>query len=276
VDYIEITFQVQPDTIDAELLIAELAIVGFESFQDTNSAIQAYIPENLYNQQVKNSIAERTRTQSNIQYKEKKIKDRNWNEEWEKNYSPVLIGGRVYIRAPFHKRHENIKYEIIIEPKMSFGTAHHETTGLVIELMLGEYMNDKTILDMGCGTGVLAIFAELSGAKRILAVDNDSWAYNNTIENCEKNKCKNIHVELGDIDKLGNDKYDLILANINRNILLKDLGSYTKHLVVNGVMILSGFYKEDLQVIQMEAVTYGLKLDKYLQRNNWLAARFTF
>ncbi|MBN2173534.1 MAG: 50S ribosomal protein L11 methyltransferase [Bacteroidales bacterium] len=275
-DYIEITFYINPQRIESELLVAELGALGFESFLETNDSFQAYIPENLFDEKNLKRVSAIHAASGDIRYSFQKIEDKNWNEVWESNYKPVLIKNHVFIRAPFHEAKQEVKYEIIIEPKMSFGTAHHETTALVIELMLAEDFRSKSVLDMGCGTGVLAILAEKFGASEILAVDNDNWAYENALGNCKKNKCKNIRVELGDAEITHLNNYNVILANINRNVLLKDLVIYTKHLKTNGVLILSGFYEEDIGKIQSEAGKYKLQLTTKLSKNNWAATRFTF
>ncbi|MCD4731125.1 MAG: 50S ribosomal protein L11 methyltransferase, partial [Bacteroidales bacterium] len=215
-----------------------------------------------------------SKLQSQLNYNFKIIKEQNWNEVWESNYDPVIIKNLVYIRAPFHITNRNIKYEIIVDPKMSFGTAHHETTSLMIEMMLDEEIHAKNVLDMGCGTGILAILAEMMGAKKIDAVDNDKWAYQNSMENIDKNKCKSIRVELGDAGVIKPVEYDYILANINRNVLLQDIPVYATHLENNGVLLLSGFYTEDLRLIESLARDNNFKLDNKLSKNNWVAARF--
>ncbi|MCK5638994.1 MAG: 50S ribosomal protein L11 methyltransferase, partial [Flavobacteriaceae bacterium] len=196
-----------------------------------------------------------------------------WNSEWEKNFEAIQVDELVSIRAPFHED-PNLKYDIIIEPKMSFGTGHHETTHLMIQHLIDLDLVDKTVLDMGCGTGILAIFTEMKGAKKIDAIDIDSWCYENSLENVERNNCKNITVFEGDASLLKNKNYDVIIANINRNILLQDIGTYAKCLNQHGVLLLSGFYTEDILVIEREAIKYNLNLNKKLERNNWVGLKF--
>ncbi|MFZ2430709.1 MAG: 50S ribosomal protein L11 methyltransferase, partial [Lutibacter sp.] len=206
-------------------------------------------------------------------YEMQEIEQTNWNIEWEKNFNPIQVDGLVSIRAPFHEN-PNLKYDIVIEPKMSFGTGHHETTHMMIQHLLDLGVAGKKVLDMGCGTGILAIFAEMKGAKPIDAIDIDNWCYQNSLENVERNNCKHISVYEGDASLLKNKKYDVIIANINRNILLNDMNTYASCLDENGVILLSGFYKEDIPVIDAEVSKYGLKLDKQIERNNWVALKY--
>lgn len=269
-DYIEVTFKTGIISPLTEIIIAELSQIGYESFVETDDGIQAYIPAKDFNDQMLNTLE----VTSQNSYTYSLIKDQNWNEVWESNYEPVMVSGKVFIRAPFHEPATASQYEIIIEPKMSFGTAHHETTSLVIELMLDLHFEDRKVLDMGCGTGILAIFSELLGAAEILAVDNDEWAVSNTLENIRKNKCKNISVMAGEADLLENLKFDVIMANINRNILLQDIKHYCSSLSENGKLILSGFYTDDLTVIENETKKYGLQLKREVIKNNWIAAEF--
>jgi ribosomal protein L11 methyltransferase len=274
-DYIEVAFQLQTPTAASDLLIARLTSLGFEGFQETEDALLAYIPEDNFNEKLLLKVIVSVSDKNKIRYTLKKIKEQNWNEEWEKNFSPVLIHDRILIRAPFHDKIKGVELDIIIEPKMAFGTAHHETTAQVLELMLDQKMLGATVLDMGCGTAVLAILAEKKGATEIRAVDNDEWAYRNALENIEKNNCRKIRVELGETEKLGNEKFDYILANINRNILLKDIPVYVKHLKSKGVLVLSGFYEEDIPVIQEKASQNGLVMTGKVSRNAWAAVSFT-
>jgi ribosomal protein L11 methyltransferase len=197
----------------------------------------------------------------------------NWNEEWEKNFEPIQVDDLVSIRAPFHEN-PNLKYDIVIEPKMSFGTGHHETTHMMVRHLLQLDLENKKVLDMGCGTGILAIFAEMKGAKPLDAIDIDNWCYENSIENVTRNNCENISVYEGDATLLVDKKYDVIIANINRNILLMDMKVYTNCLEAGGILLLSGFYEQDIPVIDAEVIKYGLKLEKFIQRNNWVALKY--
>lgn len=179
----------------------------------------------------------------------------------------------VSIRAPFHEN-PNLKYDIVIEPKMSFGTGHHETTHMMVQHLLQLDLEGKKTLDMGCGTGILAIFAEMKGATPIDAIDIDNWCYENSIENVDRNNCKNISVFEGDASLLINKKYDVIIANINRNILLMDMQAYANCFNDNGILLLSGFYQEDIPIIDAEVSKYNLKLDTVIERNNWVALKY--
>lgn len=271
-DYVEVNFIIENASPEMEILIAQLAEIGYDSFMESDEGLLAYIPINSFNESQLNELVDSS--QSQLKYDFKTIKDQNWNEVWESNYDPVNIKDQVYIRAPFHESNQDIKYEILVDPKMSFGTAHHETTSLMIEMMLVEEMSGRTVLDMGCGTGILAIFAEMNGATKIDAIDFDEWAYNNSLENIVKNNCENISVHLGDANVIKAVEYEYILANINRNVLLKDISVYATHLVKNGILLLSGFYTEDVELIESVANENNLSLEHKLVKNNWVAARF--
>jgi ribosomal protein L11 methyltransferase len=199
------------------------------------------------------------------------IGEKNWNEEWEKNYEPVLIAGRCHIRAPFHEKMEGIDYEIEIEPKMSFGTAHHETTQMMIELMLEKNFENLKVLDMGCGTGVLAILASKMGATEVLAIDNDEWAYKNAVENVQKNNLSNITILQGDDQLLVKEQFDIIIANINRNILLQQFDAYINCLQPGGFIFLSGFYEADVTPLLQRAQSGNLNLIEKIRKNSWVA-----
>jgi ribosomal protein L11 methyltransferase len=201
------------------------------------------------------------------------IEQTNWNSEWEKNFNPIQVDNLVSIRAPFHEN-PNLKYDIVIEPKMSFGTGHHETTHMMVQHLLDLDLTNKKVLDMGCGTGILAIFAEMKGANPIDAIDIDNWCYQNSVENVERNNCSNIDVYEGDASLLINKKYDVIIANINRNILLNDMQVYMNCLSDNGTLLLSGFYQEDITIIDAEVSKYQFKIDKIIERNNWVALKY--
>lgn len=271
--YISYTFKVSPKEPATEILIAELGEVGFESFVENDEGVEAFIQKNDWNAQVLDDIYVLKSGEFQISYEMREIEQTNWNIEWEKNFNPIQVDGLVSIRAPFHEN-PNLKYDIVIEPKMSFGTGHHETTHMMVQHLLDLDVAGKKVLDMGCGTGILAIFAEMKGAKPIDAIDIDNWCYQNSLENVERNNCKHIAVYEGDASLLKNKKYDVIIANINRNILLNDMKTYASCLDENGVILLSGFYKEDIPVIDAEVSKYGLKLDKQIERNNWVALKY--
>jgi ribosomal protein L11 methyltransferase len=271
--YISYTFIVNPKEPATEILIAELGFAGFESFIENENGVIAYIQQEDWNEHMLDDINILRSDEFLITYEKDVIEQTNWNKEWEKNFNPIQVGDQVSIRAPFHDN-PNLQYDIIIEPKMSFGTGHHETTHMMIQHLLDLNLDNKKVLDMGCGTGILAIFAEMKGAKPIDAIDIDSWCYENSIENCERNHCSHINVYQGDASILKNKKYDLIIANINRNSLLNDIQIYSSCLNDKGVLLLSGFYNDDIPIIDAETSKYMLLLEKTIERNNWVALKY--
>jgi ribosomal protein L11 methyltransferase len=274
-NYIEYNIKIDPyDKNLSEVIVAILADSGFESFVDTETGLLAYIPENIHKVSTVEKAISKIITHSDISYSYKSIAQQNWNAVWESNFEPIFIDNAIAVRAPFHEIHEKYKYEITIEPKMSFGTGHHETTSLVMSQMLALDFKNKTVLDMGCGTGILAILANKLGASDIIAIDNDEWAYENSKENTERNNCNSITVLLGDKLVIPKKKFDIILANINRNILLNDISNYTASLKQQGLLVLSGIYSEDLQIIENECNNNNLTLIKRLEKNNWVCGLF--
>lgn len=271
--YIEYNFTVSPKEPATEILIAELGSVGFESFVENENGVTAYIQKEEWNAGVLEDVFILNSDEFNIEFNHKEIEQTNWNAEWEKNFQPIQVDDLVSIRAPFHEN-PNLRYDIVIEPKMSFGTGHHETTHMMVQHLINLDLENKKTLDMGCGTGILAIFAEMKEAKPIDAIDIDNWCYQNSVENAERNNCNHISVYEGDSSLLINKKYDVIIANINRNILLMDMERYTSCLNKNGVLLLSGFYQEDIPIIDKEVSKYGLKLENYIERNNWVALKY--
>ena len=271
--YIEYNFTIEPRDPAAEILIAELGLFGFESFVETEKGLLAYIPSEEHSEDVINEIQILKSDEFIVEYSVKTIEQTNWNEEWEKNFTPINVDNKVYVRAPFHDA-STMDYEIVIEPKMSFGTGHHETTHMMIQHLLDLDLTHKSVLDMGCGTGILAIFAAMKNARPVDAIDIDEWCVENTNENIEKNNCEFISVFLGDAHLLKNQKYDIIIANINRNILLQDLASYKRCINSNGILLLSGFYTEDEPLLQSKAKELGFEFLKKFERNNWLSLRF--
>ena len=271
--YISYTFKVSPKEPATEILIAELGEVGFESFVENVDGVEAFIQKTDWNAHILEEIYVLNSNEFKISYEMQEIEQTNWNIEWEKNFNPIQVDGLVSIRAPFHEN-PNLKYDIVIEPKMSFGTGHHETTHMMVQHLLELDVTDKKVLDMGCGTGILAIFAEMKGAQPIDAIDIDNWCYQNSLENVERNNCKHISVFEGEASLLKNKKYEVIIANINRNILLNDMRVYVNCLNEKGVILLSGFYKEDIPIIDAEVSKYGLKLEKQIERNNWVALKY--
>ncbi|HIE44835.1 MAG TPA: 50S ribosomal protein L11 methyltransferase [Flavobacteriaceae bacterium] len=272
--YIGYTFQIIPRDPATEILIAELGYAGFESFVENEEGVIAYIQKENFKEDILEDIYILKSDEFKIEYKKEEIEQINWNSEWEKNFNPILIDKTVNIRAPFHDKLPNIKYDIVIEPKMSFGTGHHQTTHMMVKHLLNLNLKNKKVLDMGCGTGVLAILAEMRGAKPIDAIDIDNWCYLNSVENAERNNCKNISVFQGEASLLLNKKYDVIIANINRNILLNDMKTYTNSLNKNGTLLLSGFYQEDIPIIDAEVSKYNLKLQTIEEMENWVALKY--
>jgi ribosomal protein L11 methyltransferase len=272
-NYIGYAFSVSPKEPATEILIAQLASIGFESFVENENGVSAYIKERDWNATLLEGIQILNSDEFKITYKQDVIEQTNWNSEWEKNFKPIQVDGLVSIRAPFHAN-PNLEFDIVIEPKMSFGTGHHETTHMMIQHLINLDLTNKKVLDMGCGTGILAIFAEMKGAKNIEAIDIDNWCYQNSLENIARNNCNRIAVFEGGASLLLNKKYDLIIANINRNILLHDMSTYIDCLNPNGMLLLSGFYQEDIPIIDAEVSKYDLKIDKIIERNNWVALKY--
>ncbi|WP_111706721.1 50S ribosomal protein L11 methyltransferase [Lutibacter citreus] len=273
--YIGYNFTVLPKEPGTEILIAQLGFAGFESFVENEDGVTAYIQEVDWNAEILEDIQILNSKEFEISYVEEVIAQTNWNSEWEKNFNPIQVDDMVSIRAPFHEN-PNLKYDIVIEPKMSFGTGHHETTHMMVQHLLEMDLTNKKTLDMGCGTGILAIFAEMKGAQPIDAIDIDNWCYENSMENVERNNCSQISVYEGDASLLLNKKYDVIIANINRNILLNDMQSYMSCLNENGTILFSGFYENDIPILDAEVSKYGMKIDKIIERNNWVSLKYIF
>ena len=264
-----------PDNENLKDMFMELlGEIGFDSFMDTDDGFDAYCQEPLLNEEELNDIMQMEQFANVKLIKKELIPDQDWNATWEASYEPVIINEFCRIRAPFHKVEGSYKYDLIIEPKMSFGTAHHETTSQIIELMLQSDFSGLNLLDMGSGTGVLAILAKKLGSATTVAIDNDEWAYRNALDNIRLNDENEIIVELGDATSLNDRQFDVILANINRNILLRDMKEYVKCLVDGGKIFFSGFYEEDLVLIKKEAERLGLTYSNHVTKNNWTAAVF--
>ena len=271
--YIGYEFKIEPLQPGSEILIAELGYAGFESFVETEEGVTAYIQKDDWNDNILEDIQILNSDEFKITYEFNEIEQTNWNEEWEKNFNPIIVDDLVSVRAPFHDKPDT-KYDLVIEPKMSFGTGHHETTHMVIQHILKNDFKGKSVLDMGCGTGVLAILAEKVGATQLDAIDIDNWCYLNSLENVKRNNCKHISVYEGDVSLLQNQKYDIIIANINRNILLADIPTYSKHLNKNGILFLSGFYEEDLPIVTAKCHENRLVLKDKILKNRWIAAKY--
>ncbi|MCK9291077.1 MAG: 50S ribosomal protein L11 methyltransferase [Bacteroidales bacterium] len=271
----ELTLKINADTSVSDLMISELLKLGYDSFMEEEPDIlKAYISTEQF------QIDHIHRLLSNDLYRmvsfvqAEPLPDQNWNASWEASYEAVVINDRCRIRAPFHAKDPSFEFDLLIEPKMSFGTAHHETTAQMLQLLFDIPLAGKKILDMGCGTAVLAILARKLGASEVVAIDNDPWAYRNASENILLNEEPDIIVEEGDAALLKGRVFDVIIANINRQILLHDMGSYATALTEKGYLLLSGFYTEDLEMIQQKAAHYNLKYVRHESKNNWVAAMF--
>lgn len=274
-DFLEVTLQV--NAAFADILIAELGELGFDAFVETESGFNAYINEDTYSKTALEETINRYSNFARINYTVQKIERQNWNEEWERNFEPLFIDGQVSVRASFHEKPEAAKYDIVINPKMSFGTGHHETTTLMIENQLTLDHQGKRVLDMGCGTGILAIMAGELGASEIVAVEIEDWTVENARENAGINNYPQLDVRLGGAETIaGDEPYDIILANINRNVLLEDMPAYTAVLKQEGTLVLSGFYTEDLPAIRAKASELNLAYVSHRVKNNWVSAIFKF
>ncbi|AWG26719.1 50S ribosomal protein L11 methyltransferase [Flavobacterium kingsejongi] len=271
--YLGYHFTVTPKEIGSEILIAELEATAFESFIETENGFSAFVQKELCTTDILDHIQLLQSPDFTISYEVEEIEQVNWNEEWKKNFEPINVDGICQVRAPFHEK-TDAQYDIIIEPKMSFGTGHHETTHMMIQHILETDFTNKKTLDMGCGTAILAILAEMKGAQPVDAIDIDNWCYQNSIENAERNNCKHISVYEGDAALLQGRTYDIIIANINRNILLNDMQQYVDCLNPGGTLFLSGFYEEDIPYIDASCTEKGLKYVKKHQRNNWVALKY--
>ncbi len=272
-DYLAYHFTVKPVQPGSEILMALVADMGFESFEQNESGFIAYVRKDSAHQVSLNGL---TFTDFTFLYEVKEIAATNWNDEWEKNFSPVLVDDLLCIRAPFHPPAEHVKHEIVIMPKMSFGTGHHQTTRLVCRLMFELDLANRRVLDMGCGTGILAILAKKLGAGKVLGIDIDAWCVENATENCQTNDCADITVLQGDTGSLPADSiFDLVVANINRNILREQLPAYSQHLAPQGILIMSGFFTTDTAELSEAAGKLGLERGQSVAEDEWAALLFT-
>src|SRR5690606_28380774 len=271
-NYIEYGFIISPIEPWREILVALLAECEFESFVETETGLDAYVKRDLEDE---TSIREQIKsiTEAQIEFVRTEIEQENWNQQWESNFHPIMVNDQCYIRAEFHDSRPEIPYEIVIQPKMSFGTGHHETTHLMVEYILETDFTGKDTLDMGCGTSILAILAKMRGAKYAEGIDIDEWSVENSIENAERNKVE-LNARLGDASLLGERNFDVILANIQRNILMEDIPKYIKVLNFGGELILSGLLEADLEDIRQKSEENGLRFVSKKQRNEWIALKF--
>jgi ribosomal protein L11 methyltransferase len=272
-DYVELTCRVAPLEPWRDILIAQLADAGFESFEETDDGFKAYIPSGEFNEAVLQEalLLPDSKETPQLAFDVFHINSKNWNQVWESNFEPVLVDDRCYIRAPFHEPRPEVEHEIVIEPKMSFGTGHHETTFLMTQWLLDTDFQGKSVLDMGCGTGILAILAAKKGARPVTAIDNYIYAFENTMENIIRNNAEEVKVLHGDSTLLGNETFDVIIANITKNVLMADMEKYAEVLNSKGSLFLSGFLEKDREDIVNQAARFGLKYKGEKQQKDWLA-----
>jgi ribosomal protein L11 methyltransferase len=276
-NYIQVDINFTPfDEIFTDVAAAFLGEKGYESFTFSDSGMTAYIAENLFDETTLQQTLSELPFDTKTDFSHQLIVSKNWNEEWEKNYfQPIVIENECVIRSSFHLNTLSVPYDIIIDPKMSFGTGHHETTSLMLAQLLQMDVAGKSVLDMGCGTAVLAILARMKGATPVVAIDIDEWAVNNSIENIALNNTSDIAVLLGGAEILGSEKYNIILANINRNILLNDIHHYAACMESDSILLMSGFYLEDIPLIREEAERNNLCYESHTEKNRWVAVKFT-
>ncbi len=262
--------QVICDPEFSEILMAEVAEAGFDTFIETEKGFEAYVEGSQFDQQTLSFIQEKYKHVNPLLFFQDRIEKKNWNEEWEKNVDPIIVDDKCLIRAAFHKIEKEYPYEIIITPKMSFGTGHHQTTHLMISRQMKMDHQNKRVMDAGCGTAILSIMASKLGAKEVEAFDTDAWSVENGEENASNNNCSNIHIQLGKIKEVKLEgKFDIILANINKNILLSEMGIYDSYLAKDGQLLLSGFYVHDIEDLKKEASKYQLKEIAHDERETW-------
>ena len=276
-DYIELHLYISPiNTLVNDVLSANLGEIGFESFIECEDGMLAYVPAKIFNEEKFRELIPEDLFGSAIKVTNKFVPGQNWNEEWEKNYfKPIVIGQKCVIHSSFHKDIPSATYDILIDPKMAFGTGHHETTSLMLGELIKLDVRGKSFLDMGCGTAVLAILASLKGADPILGIDIDEWAVQNALENKKLNNTQDIEIQLGGAELLEKANcFDVIFANINRNILLNDMESYIAKMNVGSVLYMSGFYESDIPFIQEKAESLGLTYQGFVAKNNWVAVHF--
>ncbi|WP_430811817.1 MULTISPECIES: 50S ribosomal protein L11 methyltransferase [unclassified Carboxylicivirga] len=274
-EYIKVNVQLKPANVVAgELLIAQMGEMGFDSFEEHDTGFNAYIPAKDYQAELLDALSCPI---EGVEFSctSEAIADQNWNKVWEENFfQPIIIGDQCIIRSSFHEVEHACKYEIVIDPRMAFGTGHHETTSMMVQHILENDFKGQQVLDMGCGTAILGMLCAMKGAKSITGIDIDEWAYNNALDNLKLNGIDTMEVLMGGAELLTNQSYDCILANINRNILLNDMEAYARVLKNKGKIYFSGFYTEDLAVIDAEARKHGLTLISQKTDNNWTAVAY--
>ena len=275
-NYYELLFTViTTEDYQQDMLINTLGEVGFDTFEELEFGFKAYIPVDDFDEAKLIEAITPYLDLFTFSYEVTLIPQKNWNEVWESNFEPINIQDKIFVRATFHEPRPEIEYEIVIDPKMAFGTGHHQTTSMMLELMLENEFASKNVLDMGCGTGILAIMASKLSAAKITAIDYDIICYESTLENAQLNNIENITAVCGSKEVIPDEQYDTILANINRNILLDQMQRYSEVLKADGELYLSGFYEQpDLDIIMDQARKYGLKYIIHKKNSDWVAAKF--
>jgi len=277
-EYLKTSCILHPDTeINREILVADLGNIGYESFTETPECLEAYIIASDFSEEALLHLSPFEFQNFRVSFTHEIIPDQNWNEVWEKNYfQPLVIANRCVIRAPFHVNYPTAEYEVVIEPNMAFGTGNHETTILMISEILNQNLFGKTVLDMGCGTGILSILTAKKRAAKVIGIDIDQWAINSSVENVAINKISNLEIIQGGVEVIPAMKFDYIYANIQRNILLNDMHLYSKALEKDGELIVSGFYLADLGAIKARADELGMRFLRFSEIDKWVAAVFTW
>jgi len=270
--YVQLLFTLEPVQPASEILMAELAQIGFESFVELEQGLEAYIPQTDFKEESLQEVSLLKNSEFSIEYTTNTIAPKNWNEVWESDFKPIVVDNRCAVRADFHEPIA-ADYELIITPKMSFGTGHHQTTYMMLQHVLDLEIEGATVLDMGCGTGVMAILAVKKGACSADAIDIEPWCFENTKENALLNACNNIQAYEGDAGLLVGKKYDLIIANINKNVLLQDIPTYASCLNAKGTLLLSGFYASDIEDIKRVCTSVQLEYTSHLEKENWVFLR---
>jgi ribosomal protein L11 methyltransferase len=274
-NYYELIFTTHPtEDYQQDLLINALGDIGFDTFEELDAGFKAYILADNFDQARLDEMLSAYREMFSFSYEIALIPQKNWNEVWESNFEPIIVGEKIFVRATFHEPRPEYPYEIVIDPKMAFGTGHHQTTAMMLELMLETDFDDKKVLDMGCGTGILAIMASKLGATNITAIDNDPVCFESTIENAKLNHVDHIRAICGSKEAIPDEKFDIILANINRNILLEQIPRYGEVLNSGGEIYLSGFFEKDLEPIALESRKQALKDKNYQKNKDWVAVKF--
>ncbi|MBY0426558.1 MAG: 50S ribosomal protein L11 methyltransferase, partial [Cytophagales bacterium] len=268
-EYIQVDIELPEEA--NEIIIAELADAGFDSFEEQTGCLSAYIEKDVFDEEVLRELQGKYADLFAINYSFQELENKNWNEIWESNFHPIIVADKCLVRASFHPLDKSYPYEIVIDPKMAFGTGHHETTSLMIEALMGLDIQGKTVLDIGSGTGILAIFCRKYGATSAIATDVDDWCIENAHTNAAINHCSDIKLLQGPILSLKGQlgKYDIVIANINRNVILDEIAHYAACLNAGGAMLLSGFYSEDVPILETAIGTHGLKIQSRNSKNNW-------